>query len=118
MNQPSEREEPQGGAAASQAGPRNDLEAGLAELWCRVLEVDAVSVDENFFDLGGDSVVATQLVSRVRETFHVELPVSAIFDAPTVSEMAVVIVQKQAEQANADALAQALLEIKQMSGGE
>lgn len=68
--------------------PREMGEEMLASLWREVLGVPALSVHDNFFQLGGDSLIATQLISRVRKLFQVELPVRIVFDAPTVSTMA------------------------------
>ncbi|HYR09939.1 MAG TPA: amino acid adenylation domain-containing protein, partial [Longimicrobium sp.] len=68
--------------------PRSLGEELLASLWCDVLGVARVGVHDNFFTLGGDSLLGTQLVSRIRKTFDVELPVRALFDAPTVGQLA------------------------------
>jgi acyl carrier protein len=50
-----------------------------------VLHRDRVSIDDNFFDLGGHSLMATQIVSRIREHFRVELAIRALFETPTIS---------------------------------
>ncbi|HEX8437261.1 amino acid adenylation domain-containing protein, partial [Archangium sp.] len=68
--------------------PRTDAERRLAELWTRTLGVERVSVTDSFFELGGHSLLATQLVSRVRGTFGVELPLRAVFEAPTLEALA------------------------------
>jgi len=68
--------------------PRNDLEAKLAELWQDVLEVDQVGVNDDFFELGGHSLLAVRLVSSIRKAFVVEMPISDIFDFPTVALLA------------------------------
>lgn len=67
------------------AAPRTSVEAALAEIWAEVLGVARVGIDDNFFDLGGDSVLATQVVARAREVFQTELPLRSLFESPTVA---------------------------------
>ncbi len=68
--------------------PRTPTEQALAGLFSEVLGVKQVGLRGHFFALGGHSLLATQLVSRVRSTFEVELPLRALFDAPTLAELA------------------------------
>ncbi|RLU03559.1 MAG: amino acid adenylation domain-containing protein, partial [Ketobacter sp.] len=68
--------------------PRNDTEETLSQIWKEVLGLDRVGVTDNFFDLGGHSLLATQVVTRVREHFNVELALSALFEEPTIENIA------------------------------
>ncbi|MES1241993.1 MAG: amino acid adenylation domain-containing protein [Acidobacteriota bacterium] len=75
---------------------RTPTEELLAGLWAETLGLGAVGVQDNFFDLGGHSLRATQVVSRIRETFGAELGVRSVFEAPTVAELALRIDEARA----------------------
>jgi len=68
--------------------PRTLVEKVLAGIWSEVLAADKMSIQDNFFDLGGHSLKATQVASRVREAFRIELPVRNLFEAPTIADLA------------------------------
>jgi len=70
------------------AEPRNELERTIAGLWQRALDVDRVGVHDAFFELGGDSVVAGQILSRVNRTFGVAINPEGAFDRFTVENLA------------------------------
>lgn len=68
--------------------PRTTIEEVIAGIWTQVLGVQQVGVQDNFFDLGGHSLSATQVMSRVRKVFQVELPLRTLFESPTVASLA------------------------------
>lgn len=67
--------------------PRTPTEEILVGIWAEVLNLNEVGVLDNFFMLGGDSIGATQLMSRVRDTFQIELSLHRLFESPTVAEL-------------------------------
>jgi amino acid adenylation domain-containing protein len=78
--------------------PRNAVEASLAAVWSELLGVDRPAINDNFFDLGGHSLQAFRVVSRVSEIFGVEIPVRTIFEAPTLAGFAAIVAVIAARQ--------------------
>ena len=68
--------------------PRSASERGIAEIWSKVLSVQDIGVHDNFFALGGHSLLAMKVISRVQDELGAKLTLRAIFDAPTVLELA------------------------------
>jgi acyl carrier protein len=68
--------------------PRTAVEEMIAEIWAEVLKLDTVGVHDNFFDLGGHSLLCAQLISRLRNTLQVEVPLRSVFEMPTVAQLA------------------------------
>jgi acyl carrier protein len=73
--------------------PRTQTEEVLAAIWSEVLKLDRIGLEDHFFELGGHSLLATQVVSRVRQSFHVDLQLRALFEAPTVAALSQTIEQ-------------------------
>jgi acyl carrier protein len=68
--------------------PRNATEQALAAIWRDVLKLDRVSVNDNFFALGGDSLSATRAIARVQRELEITVPLRAMFETSTLSEFA------------------------------
>lgn len=103
---------------ATFVAPRTPLEEGLARIWAEVLGIERVGVNDDFFDLGGQSLAASQVTSRVIKSFQLDLPVRALFEAPTVAEMAAVITQSQARNLAGEDLDRILTELEALSDEE
>ena len=98
--------------------PRTPVEEQLTSFWSEILGIDQVGIHDNFFDLGGHSMAASRVVSRVIRTFQLELPIKAMFNSPTVAEMAKIIALNETKKAGQEALARMLSEVESMSEGQ
>ena len=98
--------------------PRTPIEAGLVHLWAEVLSLDAVGIHDSFLELGGDSLLATQIIARVINTWRVALPVRTLLEAPTVADMAFVIAQRQLEEATPEDIEHMLTELEALSAAQ
>ncbi|WP_084518178.1 type I polyketide synthase [Microtetraspora niveoalba] len=78
-------------ASGDVAAPRNELEATIARVWSDGLGVPQVGIDDDFFALGGNSLIAVQLIASLRKAVGVKLPMRSLFESPTVAELAVVV---------------------------
>jgi non-ribosomal peptide synthetase component F/aryl carrier-like protein len=92
--------------------PRTEAERTLAAIWSNLLHVDRVSIHDDFFDLGGHSLVALQLAFRASEIFEAEVSPGDVFESPTIAEFADRMIMKKAEMVSPDALAQMLDDIE------
>jgi len=91
--------------------PSSPLEETLAKIWADVLLCDQVGVNDHFLELGGNSLLATILVSRVLKTLNVQIALRTLFEAPTVAEMATVIIETQARGVSKEKLDQMFEEV-------
>ncbi|HET9805236.1 MAG TPA: non-ribosomal peptide synthetase [Candidatus Acidoferrum sp.] len=82
--------------------PRTPIEEKIAQMWAEVLGLEQVGIDDDFFQLGGDSLIASRIVARIIATFEVEIPLGALFNAPKISTMASVLVAYGAAQAEGE----------------
>ncbi|HEV7508317.1 MAG TPA: SDR family NAD(P)-dependent oxidoreductase [Thermoanaerobaculia bacterium] len=79
------------GLTTPYAAPATELEEALAGFWQELLGIEQVGVHDNFFDLGGHSLLGIQLNARLRRTFEIDLPLRVLFDSPTIAELAAVV---------------------------
>ena len=98
--------------------PRTPTEQLIADTWTDVLNVPRVSIHDNFFDLGGHSLQATRVITRLREPTKLDLSIRAFFEHPTVAELALLITELQANQEDADDILQIIEELEELSEDE
>jgi len=107
------------GGAETVVAPRTPLEHVIALVWASVLELDTVGVTSSLFAVGGDSVLATVIVSRLRETLDTgEVSVRMLFGAPTVAGLAAAMLQASTEPDRLRQVAEIVLEVESMSEDE
>ena len=82
------RERSPAGLPTGDDAPRDDVERELAAMWGALLGVANVGRSDDFFEIGGHSLVAVRLFARVRKTFGVDLPLATLFEAPTIDSLA------------------------------
>jgi len=98
--------------------PRTPIEEKLASIWIEVLNVDRVGIDDNFFALGGHSLMASQVIARVRSTFNYELPLRRLFETPTITGLASAICENQVGQTAEGEFAALMAELEALSDDE
>ncbi len=85
-----------GDTAVAANGRRETVEDQLRLLWRQVLGIDEFDLDDDFFELGGNSLTAVEVMSRIRDTFGVELNIGLLFDAPTLRQLAALLGEQSA----------------------
>ncbi|WP_428834921.1 phosphopantetheine-binding protein [Staphylococcus aureus] len=78
--------------------PRTQLESIITSLMSDVLNINTLSINDNFFDLGGDSIIATRLNNRIEEMLGINIPLSTLFNNPTVKKLCIFINQGEHSQ--------------------
>jgi NADP-dependent 3-hydroxy acid dehydrogenase YdfG/acyl carrier protein len=109
---------PRPACATAYVAPATDLERIIAEIWEQLLGIDRVGSQDNFFELGGHSLLATQVVSRLRETFHVEVPLAALLGASTIEELARFLLAKETVPGDVETVAGTIQRIRAMTDDE
>jgi len=100
------------------AEPRNPVEQVLAGIWGELLGYETVDIYQDFFSLGGHSLLATQAISYVRETFQVEVPLLAMFQAPSVAAFAELILKDAETRTQIENVAHLMVSLSDLSDEE
>lgn len=95
--------------------PGNQTEQTITLIWQEILGIERVGRHDDFFELGGNSLVGIQLVSRLRRTFMLDLPMSSLFVSPTVAALAAQISKSLLEKEDAEELERMIAEIENLS---
>jgi acyl carrier protein len=105
--------------------PKNPVEEAPATIWREILGVEKIGTADNFFELGGHSLelgghslLATQLVSRLREVFKVDLPLRLLFEAPTIRQLAPGMIAQEPQPGIIERAARILNKLEAMSPEE
>jgi len=85
------------GLRKSFVAPRTQVEETIAEVWGQVLSLERVSIHDNFFEVGGHSLLAAHVVTRLQQSFKLDISIRAMFDAPTVAGLSDVVSRFQQE---------------------
>jgi len=96
---------PGGDQPGESVAPRTSVEEFLAEIWCEVLRIPSVGINQRFLDVGGDSLLAARIVARVYQQLDVDLTLLDFLDAPTITDQALVLadkMQQPGERASGD----------------
>jgi amino acid adenylation domain-containing protein len=96
-------------------GPRTPVEEVLCGIWIELLGVEQIGVYENFFDAGGHSLMAVQLLSRLRAIFQLELPLQLVFEAPTIAELAQALIKYEGKPGQVEKIAAITAQLESMS---
>ena len=68
--------------------PQTEIEKGMAEIWAEILHLENIGINDDFFELGGHSLLASQVINQLRHRFELEIPLSRLFESPTIFSFA------------------------------
>ncbi len=98
--------------------PTTAIEKILAKRWAEIIEIDEVGIDDDFSELGGDSVLAAQIVSEINNIFSLKQPLQTLFEAPTVAKLVEFVLMNETQPGHSDKVANLLMKIEGMSSEE
>jgi amino acid adenylation domain-containing protein/non-ribosomal peptide synthase protein (TIGR01720 family) len=98
--------------------PRNVIEEALTEIWQPLIKVEKIGVKNNFFDLGGHSLVAAQIHTQMRKIFSIDLSLKDLFTSPTIEKTAQLILAKETQIGRSEKIAKAFLKMRKMTPEE
>jgi amino acid adenylation domain-containing protein len=104
-------------SAETLIAPRTPEETKIAEIWSDVLDISPIGVESNFFDLGGHSMLATKVVTRIREAFSLNVPMRVMFDSPTIAGVAAHVANAGAQD-EVTSIAEMIEKLTQLSDDE
>ncbi|HGL5386905.1 TPA: phosphopantetheine-binding protein, partial [Burkholderia cenocepacia] len=102
-------------ATREYAAPQGEIETTIAQIWQSLLGIERVGRHDDFFDLGGYSLTAIQVVGRIREQFGLTLPLAKVFQTPTIAALGEVIFNDQVARFDNDEIERLSAEIEQLS---
>ena len=91
------------------------IEKVLAKLWAEIIEIDEVGIHDDFSELGGDSLLAAEIVSEVNSIFPLKQPLQTLFEAPTVAKLVELVLANETQPGHSDKIANHLMKIDSMS---
>jgi len=98
--------------------PQTTLQEVLAGVWAGILSAEKIGIEDDFFELGGDSILATQIISRLRQMFRMDLPAILLFEAPTIQKLAQYMIENETRPGLTEKTAALLKRIEGMSEEE
>jgi non-ribosomal peptide synthetase component F/acyl carrier protein len=118
LDEPIESEAPNDGQVDAErpfVAPRTDVERELAGMWASLLGWKNASIYDNFFESGGNSLLLTQLLLRIKSSFQIDLSLRELFEVPTIIEITELILAKQVEQLEGSQINDLLASLKATS---
>ncbi|MEM6755196.1 MAG: phosphopantetheine-binding protein [Cyanobacteria bacterium P01_C01_bin.38] len=98
--------------------PRNFIEEALIEIWQPLIKVEKIGVKDNFFDLGGHSLIAAQIHTQMRKIFSIDLSLKDLFESLTIEKTAQLILAKEIQTGRSEKIAKAFMRMKKITPEE